>query len=334
MTGKHCVRAMAGVASIALVAVACGGSGDDSEQADSATSRPAPSEPAEAAPVRLDLPSPDWLAADDEFVYVKLDGGAVLRLDPETADTLGTTQIGGDLCQGLGVGFGAVWSCRGTDIVRIDPSTDEVVATIPVGKAAEQGNLVAGFGRLWVLVGDGSELVGIDPATNLAGAPIPLGVRGTDVAVDDEHVWVTSGPDDVVVRVDPASGAVEGQVDGLSDPRVIDATAALWVGAAGSTVRIDPDTLRVTATVPHGPGREGAIAADDNDLWVRSADRFLVRVDATDATIVDEIVEDLDSGGDVLVAFGAVWATAYDDATLIRLPLPAYTDSHREPSDP
>lgn len=305
------------VAALLLVGAACDGSDDDDGPAAAVpTSAPDPE------PLRLELPSPDWLAADDEFVYVKLDGGRVLRLDPGTGETLGTTEIRGSLCQGLGVAFDAVWSCLDGDLARIDPATDSVVATIPVGKAADQGNLVGRFGRLWVLVGDGSDLVAIDPETNEPGPAFPLGVRGTDLAVDDEHVWVVSGPDRTVVRVDPATGSVTGRVEGLVGPRTIVATAAgVWVGSGDQTVRVDPATLEVVATVAAGPGAHGALAVDGDDLWVRSSETFLTRVDAADGSIRERLTEDVTSGGDVIIAFGAVWATAYDDAALLRIPV-------------
>lgn len=310
----------AGLAALALVG-ACGGTGSAADT----TAVPATAVPSTTAapegPRRLELPRPDWLAASDEAVYVRLDGGSVRRLDPATGETVASVDVGGDLCQGLGVAFGSVWTCSGTDVVRLGPDLEGVEATLPVGKAAEQGSLVGGFGRLWVLTGDGSALVGIDPGTNQPGTPIALGVRGTDLAVDDEHVWVVSGPDDALVRIDPVALAVDGRADGLADARTVDATVDLWVGTAGGTVRIDRATLSVDRTIDASPGRTGSLAADGDDLWIRATDPLLTRVDRTDGAVLDRIDDEVTSGGDVLVAFDAVWATAYDDATLVRIPL-------------
>jgi hypothetical protein len=57
---------------------------------------------------RMEIQDPDWLAADEHFVYLKLDSHQVLRLDPVTGRTLGVTEVGGGLCQGIGASYGAV----------------------------------------------------------------------------------------------------------------------------------------------------------------------------------------------------------------------------------
>jgi len=53
---------------------------------------------------------------------------------------------------------------------------------------------------------------------------------------------------------------------------------------------------------------------------VRNAERFFVRLDAATGKPVSGVSADVESGGNVAVAFGSVWVTAYDDAALFRLP--------------
>jgi YVTN family beta-propeller protein len=271
---------------------------------------------------RIRITDPDWMAADDQHVYVKLDTGHVLRLDPQSGLTLGDTDIGGELCQGIGAAFGSVWSCRGLDdgdaIVRIDPATDQVVATIDVRKARMQGNLAGGFDRLWVLSADGAQLVGIDPATNEPDEPIDLGVVGADLSVGPDGVWVVSSRDRALVRVDPATRTVTGRIDGLPDPVAVNASAGVWVASLDSLSRIDQGTLSVADTVPVGTGPTGGITVGEGDVWIRREDQFLVRVDAATGEVVERYDEPAISAGSVLVAFGSVWATAYDDGLLIR----------------
>jgi hypothetical protein len=97
-------------------------------------------------------------------------------------------------------------------------------------------------------------------------------------------------------------------------------TDAVWVGAVGETRRIDPDTGRTLASAQIGTGRDGAVAVTADGVWVRSADRFLARLDPVSGEPVAGISADVESIGDVVVAFGSVWTTAYDDAALFRLP--------------
>ena len=66
---------------------------------------------------------------------------------------------------------------------------------------------------------------------------------------------------------------------------------------------------------------EGAIAVDGNDLWIRSPQPFLQRVDSTTSEVLETLEADVTSGGDAMVAFGALWATAYNDAKLFRVQL-------------
>jgi hypothetical protein len=271
--------------------------------------------------VRFRVPSPDWLAADDSFVYVKLDRGAVVRLDPANGDQLAEIELNHDLCQGIGAGFGSVWACSGTGVARIDPTTDTVTATIAVNKTFTQGHLATGFDAVWVLIDDGSQLVAIDPASNEYSTPIDLGARGTDVAVGTDHVWIVSTVDDAVMRVDPTSMTVEGTIT-VTDPGSVVVSDGVWVGTASGILRFDEESLTVLqeiADVPAGP--ESALATRGADLFVRDRDPFLVHVDTADGAVVQRVTEDVRSSGDMLVAFDAIWTTAYDDAALFRIPL-------------
>lgn len=271
--------------------------------------------------VRYRLPGgPDWLAADEDGVFLRRDSGLIDMLDPATGSILQTVDVG-EFCQGIGAGFARVWTCSGTDVVPIQVRDGEIGTPIPVGKTAEQGHLATGFDRVWVLTGDGSTLAGIDGLTEQLVSEFDLGARCLDVAVDSTSVWVACAPDDIVLRVDPASGEVLDRVE-ITEPRAIAfSDGAVWVGAAGSVVRLDAASLEMVATIDGGIGRVGGISADDEAVWVRRAGSPLIRIDTVSNEVTDELDLGVPSGGDVLVAHGAVWTTAYDDATLFRIDL-------------
>lgn len=171
-----------------------------------------------------------------------------------------------------------------------------------------------------VLVAGGSQLVGIDPVTDVPDEAIDLGLIGYDVAVGTNAVWVISNKDDAVVRIDPTSRKVTDRIDGVNEPVGIDADGDVWIATVESTDRIDPTSLAMTV-LPIPVGYGGMVDAAGADLWVRSAERFLLRVDVVTGEIRGEFDAGVDSGGEVIVAFDAVWATAFDDALLVRLPL-------------
>lgn len=274
---------------------------------------------------RIALPGgPDWLGVDDSFLYVKLDSGVVHRIDPASGAVVATVDMGhSDLCQGIGVGFDSAWICDGSDVLRVDFDPGEIVARISAGKTAGQGHLATGFDRVWVLQGDGSVLAGIDPESNSVGDPVALPMRGTGVAVGADALWVISALDDSVLAIDPAGGAVMHRIDDLDAPSAISIRdGVVWIGGSGSLYRIDEASGALLSTVEGGIGRSGAVAADQLGAWVRSGNE--VRHLAADSlTLTEPLVLGLDgpSRGDMLVAFGALWTSASEHATLFRIAL-------------
>jgi streptogramin lyase len=293
-----------------------------------ATVPPEPGEPVEFGAwtgLRHRLPSPDWLAADEDHVYVRRDTGHVEVLDPLTGVSTASLDVefdfSGHFCAGIGAGPSGVWSCKSTDVVRVDPNSGEVGAPLGLSKSAEQGHLVNAFEHVWVLIGDGSTLVAVDPGAGTVTDEIELDARCLDVAVDVSSLWVSCALADVVLRIDPAAGAITDRIE-IAEPRgVAFSTGAVWLGGVSATVRLDAETLEMVATIDGGVGRVGAIAADDDGVWVRRGGSPLRRIDPATNEVTDELDLGVDSGGDVLVAHGAVWTTAYDDAALFRIDL-------------
>ena len=74
-------------------------------------------------------------------------------------------------------------------LVRIDPGTDSVITTIPVG-AAPRG-VVWGNGSIWVANSGDGTVSRIDPTTNRVDATIRVGQSPQQLAFADHAVWVT-----------------------------------------------------------------------------------------------------------------------------------------------
>src|SRR5262245_7161966 len=148
---------------VGLLAVGCGGDDDDADDpaatttvaspttpgstAPPATATPSPSPPTTAMPTEgliaaiEVLGSPDWLATDEHGLWVKLDNSSVVLIDPATNQIVDAVDLAGDLCQGLGAGDGSIWACSDSDVARIDATYHDILAVIPAGKAASQGEL-------------------------------------------------------------------------------------------------------------------------------------------------------------------------------------------------
>ncbi len=275
--------------------------------------------------VRVELESPDWLASGFGSLWVKRDDGAVVRLSSKgkVQATIDADIYQPPVCQGLGVTADAVWACatEGT-IIRIDPETNDVVAKVEVPKVNEQGRLVSFGSQVWLLTGDGDRLTGISEETNQVGDSIELGSFCTESAdtITGSTLWVACASEGVLLRVDLEKKKVTGKVTDLPLATSVSVGEDVWVGFEKGLARIDPSSLDVTMLQEAvSPNRVRAIG---DHVWVREegGEAFLSRIDASSAEVGQVVVaDDLPSGGDVLELDGVVWASAYDDGTVVRL---------------
>jgi streptogramin lyase len=282
---------------------------------------------AEVRTARLNVDSPDWLTAAAGSLWVKLDGGDVLRVEPHTATVRQRIGARGPdeftLCQGFGRSTDSVWSCTPFgSLERIEAATGRVTALLPSPMRSDEGQVVQAADRLWFVTHAGDEIAGLDPRDNTVGPPLPLGAACTELAADGTTVWAACPGTDEVLRVDVAVGAVTGRLV-LDDPRLVAARGQVWVGYSGGVAQVDPDTLEVTAVYDVVPGLGGGLWAGRRRVWVRcDGGPFLVGIDARKRQVTTVVqAHGLPSGGSVLELDGQVWASAYDDGTVVRLNL-------------
>jgi len=330
----------------ACLGVGCGGTGPASPNAASRSAASpgvahvvatVPGRPQHVTPLRavrqasILVPNLSWLTFYQGFVWVKRDDGFVTRIDPRTdkpAGRVGSYTDQQHYCQGIGAGGGAVWSCSGSSITRIDPGRMRIVATIAAGKIADQGRLVFADGHLWVITGrTGDQLTGIDAATNRPGPVIKLPAGCSDLAnlaPGTGAVWVlcpSFAPGaSRIIKVDVARRAIQGTltltaINGFATP------TDLWAGSDRGLVRVDAATLQPVALFTGvNTGLDGDVAVDGDRVWVRSQDGFLYRIDARTDTVAAQITPDgQPGGGSLLLAVGSIWTTADDISYLLRL---------------
>jgi YVTN family beta-propeller protein len=155
--------------------------------------------------------APTRLAAAADAVWVLTpSGNSVVRIDPATNEVVATIGVG-RAPSGLAVGAGAVWVSRRSDgaVVRIDPATNRVVARIPVGRAL--GAMTVAGGVVWVAL-PGRGLGRIDPASNEPTlVPVARCCDG-ELAAGEGALWVANRGDGSLVRVDVATGRVAARV--------------------------------------------------------------------------------------------------------------------------
>jgi len=178
------------------------------------------------------------------------------------------------------MGFGSVWAITcdrrcGNDernasgrLVRIDPRTDRLMASVPIA----QGQAVAaGEGGVWVIDFWHGTVTRVDPNTNTAVATIQLQLPfhlcencpnpddflPFDLTTGADAVWVITDRG-AVARIDPRTDRVDAyiRIPGENGGGIAVVGLRVWVtmGVFGVWA-IDPATNRVVAKVPILDGR-------------------------------------------------------------------------------
>lgn len=275
---------------------------------------------------------PDWMVAAFGSLWTIRGNGDVLRIDPQEGRVVATIEnpfgFKPPLCQGIGASDDSIWACPASGmppgrVVRIDPATDEVVSTLATRKAPEQGRLVSAAGQLWLLTDEGETLTGVDLETEKPTSELRLGTRCSQIASqapNRETLWVTCPFDGVVLRVDPKGPEITGEVelDGAEHASVAD---DVWVAFDEGVAQVDQESLDVDAVYGLAALFGGSVHATDEAVWVREeGGHFLARIDPAAQRIVETIeAPELPAGGDVITIGDSVWATAYDQSTIVEL---------------
>ncbi len=186
-----------------------------------------------------------WVGNSDERAPGT--GTSVSRIDPKTNQVVGAPILVGGSPQGIVVGAGAVWVAghNSSTVIRIDPRTNQPVATIQV--VSDPHGIAAGANAVWVANYHSYEVTQIDPQTNqVVGLPIRLPFAPLMLAPAETGVWVTA--------------STVGEFNAPGDDRI---------------ARIDPRTHQVVEILRVGGGPEH-IAVGEGSLWVVTHDPDLV----------------------------------------------------------
>jgi hypothetical protein len=183
----------------------------------------------------------------------------------------------------LAAGAGSIWvAYQGQgQVQRIDPSSDRVIATIGLRRAASGGGIAVAAGYVWASIDSQSRqghVLVIDPHTDrVSGPPAAVGTGPGRLDAGLGSIWVqnTSGPNATASRIDPATRAVQ-QLSITGDPTV--GFGHVWV--LGSPFGRGPTALyRYTpgARPAYMPGarftRGVAITFGAGRVWVLSYPR-------------------------------------------------------------
>ncbi len=245
--------------------------------------------------------------------------------------------IGGSMDPGYIFGIAAddtaVWVhniAQGT-VLRVDPKTNQVVATIPVGHGRGDVALEGGF--VWVLNHDDSTISKIDPQTNTVVDTIALPPPAGFLAVSPGAIWVSAKASGVVRKIDPQTDQVVASFSSSNGPTwMAFAAGSLWVcnrdGTASGVTRLDPTTTKVQANIDIGSGKGyscDGIAASGDEVWAelldgdQTYDVGLARIDPATNKVVATILLQQSNVTSALAADAqGVWS-AKPDMGLVRI---------------
>jgi streptogramin lyase len=234
----------------------------------------------------------------------------------------------------MAAGFGSIWACTPDGMVRIDPASNTIVATVTFPTPEFYGRPAVTDDAIWAVAGDivPTDLVRIDPATNAVTGTYPLGHTISRLTYGLDSIWATATHDGLLLRIDPATGAVATAVSDLVDPLVV-ATGAgrVWVGLQGVGTDEDPDPS-VSDLLRFDPATDGSefydfdlrqedigdIAVTDDAAWMQAIGPFLMRLDPETVAVESTITSDLGTGA-LVASDEALWMTVWRADSVVRI---------------
>ena len=151
------------------------------------------------------------VVAGEEALWVTSGkSGTLTRVNPHNNEVVEIIKVGTNPGR-LAVGEGGVWTLNRGDasgngagvasVSRVDPKTNKVVATIPIGDVGAVAEIAAGEGSVWISA-PGVPITRIDPRTNRAVQRF-TGEGGGAILVAHGSLWVAAGAQKML-RIDPA----------------------------------------------------------------------------------------------------------------------------------
>ena len=276
--------------------------------------------------------SVDHLSAGGGAVWGNWEA-AMIRIDPDTGEQTDEICIPEAPCGGSEFGDGAVWTqtCTEDGLARVDSETLEVTHVPLDSSSLHHGNSTIGFGEgtAWVIAdGKGCEacvLIGVDADSLAVSHEIEVEPGASSVVVGLGSVWVANPKSATISMVDVATDEISAEIPVEGAPQYLAAgEGGIWAfdQLGGNVVELGPDGEEVRTIEADMAGAGGSISTGEGSVWVSGPLALLEEIDPETGEILARYGP-RSSGGDVLVAYGWVWASRYQEEfeDLLRLEL-------------
>jgi len=222
--------------------------------------------------IGIGAPAIDLAVAGDAVWVANGSDGTVSRIDPsvdavvETIDLRGSSELAWNPTYAVDADDDSVWIAAGPHhVLRLDPVTNESLATIDVGHAPV--GVAYAEEALWVVT-IAERAFRIESYTNAATSEVPIGnplaltagMGAVWVSDSRGRVWRINSLTGTVTQTTPVGGGLVGLC--VTDEAVYGAN-----NSDGTVVQIDPDDGRSVAvmSVGHAPTD---VAPWDGEVWV------------------------------------------------------------------
>jgi YVTN family beta-propeller protein len=169
-----------------------------------------------------------YIAAGAGAVWIGLEP-RLIRIDQRTREVI--ADIAGMYTTALAANDDAVWVAEPDDeqLTLVDPDTNEVVRSIPVG-ASEPRAVAIGAGVVWVADLATDTVWKVDTVRNQVAQTIKVGDGPGGLALGFGAVWVANRFDGTVSRIDPATDKVTSTIRvGKSVAGITTGDGRVWV---------------------------------------------------------------------------------------------------------
>jgi len=213
----------------------------------------------------------------------------------------------------------SVWVSNGpkNSVVRIDPKSNKVIGTVPVGNKPCSG-LATGFGSLWVPICGDQTLARVDLKEGKLTATIPIGIANSEggLATGADSVWLITDKKGTLARIDPATNKVVAEIQVPAGSfTVAFGEGAVWVTGTETNVltRVQPETNLVVETILVGKAPR-FLTIGGGFIWtLNQTDGDVSKVDPKTNEVMETIEVGVPGpGGEIAFGEGSVWVTSFE----------------------
>jgi branched-chain amino acid transport system substrate-binding protein len=171
------------------------------------------------------------IAVGSGAVWAANPGRTISRVDPATGELVATIEADAG---SIAAGEEGVWFLSGPGVQRIDPRTNRIGQTIPIGSGSTSG-IAVGAGSIWATAEEDGLVWRIEPGPDSATRSIDVGVGVTYIAFGAGAVWTANFIDGMVSRIDPRTNAVTARIPIGAAQALAAGAGAAWVSTGGGT---------------------------------------------------------------------------------------------------